>query len=351
MLGDGAGALVVEELEHALARNATIYGEIVGYGATSDAYHITLPEKTGAGAAKAMELAMEEAGIKPEQVSYINAHGTSTPANDSTETNAIKLAFGDVAKDVAISSTKSMTGHLLGAAGAVEAVMCVKALQDDILPPTINYKTPDEECDLDYIPNEARKVEKAEYALSNSLGFGGHNAVLCFKKWNKMKFDEVKELIAIFEKSDMGEMEIKLDGDSVHLGRNASFSVGNSETETVKTVIAGAESGMVSAAQTNGAVSNDTDINQTADVEKESVSADDKLVTAPIVGTYYQSQAPDKPPFVKVGDTVAKGDVVCIIEAMKFMNEVVSEVSGKIVEVLVEDGEFVEFGQPLFRVQ
>ncbi|RHU72335.1 acetyl-CoA carboxylase biotin carboxyl carrier protein [Butyribacter intestini] len=168
---------------------------------------------------------------------------------------------------------------------------------------------------------------------------------------NKMKFDEVKELIAIFEKSDMGEMEIKLDGDSVHLGRNASFSVGNSETETVKTVIAGAESGMVSAVQTNGAVSNDTDINQTADVEKESMSADDKLVTAPIVGTYYQSQAPDKPPFVKVGDTVAKGDVVCIIEAMKFMNEVVSEVSGKIVEVLVEDGEFVEFGQPLFRVQ
>jgi len=185
VLGDGAGALVVEELEHALARNATIYGEIVGYGATSDAYHITLPEKTGAGAAKAMELAMEEAGIKPEQVSYINAHGTSTPANDSTETNAIKLAFGDVAKDVAISSTKSMTGHLLGAAGAVEAVMCVKALQDDILPPTINYKTPDEECDLDYIPNEARKVEKAEYALSNSLGFGGHNAVLCFKKWGE----------------------------------------------------------------------------------------------------------------------------------------------------------------------
>ncbi len=183
VLGDGAGVLVVEELEHALARNATIYGEIVGYGATSDAYHITLPEKSGAGAAKAMEIAMEEAGIKPEQVSYINAHGTSTPANDSTETNAIKLAFGDAAKDVAVSSTKSMTGHLLGAAGAVEAIMCVKALQEDILPPTINYKTPDEECDLDYIPNEARKVEKAEYALSNSLGFGGHNAVLCFKKW------------------------------------------------------------------------------------------------------------------------------------------------------------------------
>lgn len=166
-----------------------------------------------------------------------------------------------------------------------------------------------------------------------------------------MKFDEVKELIAIFEKSDMGEMEIKLDGDSVHLGRNASFSVGNSETETVKTVITGAENGMVSAVQTNGAVSDEADVNQTSDKEADSVSEDDKLVTAPIVGTYYQSQAPDKPPFVKVGDTVAKGDVVCIIEAMKFMNEVVSEVSGKIVEVLVEDGEFVEFGQPLFKVQ
>lgn len=166
-----------------------------------------------------------------------------------------------------------------------------------------------------------------------------------------MKFDEVKELIAIFEKSDMGEMEIKLDGDSVHLGRNASFSVGNSETETVKTVVTGTENGMVSAVQSNAVTSNDAEVSRTSDRETESVSADDKLVTAPIVGTYYQSQAPDKPPFVKVGDTVAKGDVVCIIEAMKFMNEVVSEVSGKIVEVLVEDGEFVEFGQPLFRVQ
>ena len=168
-----------------------------------------------------------------------------------------------------------------------------------------------------------------------------------------MKFDEVKELIAIFEKSDMGEMEIKLDGDSVHLGRNASFSVGSSETENVKTVITtGANPENVSATKNSGAAFDETKGIQSSEKEVESADTEDtKTVTAPIVGTYYQSQAPDKPPFVKVGDTVAKGDVVCIIEAMKFMNEVVSEVSGKIVEVLVEDGEFVEFGQPLFRVQ
>lgn len=170
-----------------------------------------------------------------------------------------------------------------------------------------------------------------------------------------MKFDEVKELIAIFEKSDMGEMEIKLDGDSVHLGRNASFSVGSGDAENVKTVINGtkADGGQFTNNTTSDSRLDETDSKQPDDQEKQTadVPADAKLVTAPIVGTYYQSQAPDKPPFVNVGDTVAKGDVVCIIEAMKFMNEVVSEVSGEIVEVLVEDGEFVEFGQPLFRVK
>ena len=185
VLGEGAGVVVLEELEHAKARGAHIYAEVVGYGATADAFHITSPCEDGSGAAKAMELAMTEAKAAPEEITYINAHGTGTHHNDLFETRAIKLAFGEAAKNVCINSTKSMTGHLLGAAGAVEAVMCVKALQDDILPPTINYKTPDEECDLDYIPNEARKVEKAEYALSNSLGFGGHNAVLCFKKWGE----------------------------------------------------------------------------------------------------------------------------------------------------------------------
>ncbi len=184
VMGDGSGILILEELEHALARKATIYGEIVGYGVTADAYHMTAPTPDGSGAAAAIKAAMEEAGIVPEQVAYINAHGTSTHANDSGETAAIKLALGDAAYNTPVSSTKSMTGHLLGAAGAIEAIICVKALEEGYLPPTINYKNPDEECDLDYIPNTGRSVERAEYAVSNSLGFGGHNGVLCFKKWN-----------------------------------------------------------------------------------------------------------------------------------------------------------------------
>ncbi len=185
VMGDGAGILILEELEHAKARGAKIYAEIVGYGATGDAYHMTAPAPDGSGGAKAMEIAMAEAGIQPEQVSYINAHGTSTHSNDSSETLAIKTALGEAAKTVPISSTKSMTGHLLGAAGAVEAIVCVKALEEGFLPPTINYHNPDEECDLDYIPNTGREVPDAEYALSNSLGFGGHNGVLCFKKWSE----------------------------------------------------------------------------------------------------------------------------------------------------------------------
>lgn len=185
VMGDGAGILILEELEHAKARGAKVYAEIVGYGATGDAYHMTAPAPDGSGGAKAMEIAMAEAGIQPEQVSYINAHGTSTHANDSSETLAIKTALGEAAKTVPISSTKSMTGHLLGAAGAVEAIVCVKALEEGFLPPTINYHNPDEECDLDYIPNTGREVPDAEYALSNSLGFGGHNGVLCFKKWSE----------------------------------------------------------------------------------------------------------------------------------------------------------------------
>lgn len=183
VMGDGAGILILEELEHALARNATIYGEIAGFGSTCDAYHMTAPSPDGSGAARAMKLAMEEAGITPADVAYINAHGTSTHANEASETAAIKLAFGDEAYKTPVSSTKSMTGHLLGAAGAIEAIVCLKALEEGFLPPTINYHTPDEECDLDYIPNTGRKADGAVYALSNTFGFGGHNGVLCFKKW------------------------------------------------------------------------------------------------------------------------------------------------------------------------
>ncbi|MGN0145076.1 MAG: beta-ketoacyl-ACP synthase II [Clostridium sp.] len=181
VMGEGAGVLVLESLEHAQARGANIIAEISGYGSTCDAYHITSPIPDGSGAAKAMNDAIKEGGITPEQVSYINAHGTSTQLNDKFETTAIKKVFGEDTR-VPVSSTKSMTGHLLGAAGAIEAIICAKALEEGFIPPTIGYSTPDEGLDLDYVPNEGRKQE-LEYALTNSLGFGGHNAVLLLKKW------------------------------------------------------------------------------------------------------------------------------------------------------------------------
>ena len=181
VMAEGAGVVVLEEYEHAKARGAKIYAEIVGYGATSDAYHITSPAPGGEGGARAMKLAMEEANVKPEEITYINAHGTSTHLNDSCETQAIKTALGEEnARKVMVSSTKGHTGHLLGAAGAVEAIICSKAIQEGFVPATINYKVPDEECDLDIVPNEGRKVE-IKYAISNSLGFGGHNSSLLFK--------------------------------------------------------------------------------------------------------------------------------------------------------------------------
>lgn len=182
IIGEGGAILVLEELEHAKARGAEIYAEVVGYGATCDAYHITSPDPNGEAAAKAMSLSIEEAGLRPEEVGYINAHGTSTPLNDKYETGAIKITFGEAADKVAISSTKSMTGHLLGAAGAVESIACAMALKEGIIPPTVGFKTADPECDLDYVTEGVRRVE-LKAAISNSLGFGGHNATLCFKKY------------------------------------------------------------------------------------------------------------------------------------------------------------------------
>jgi 3-oxoacyl-[acyl-carrier-protein] synthase II len=179
VMAEGGAALILEEREHAQARGATVYAELVGYGMSADAYHITLPRPGGDGAARAMKAALDHARITPEDISVINAHGTSTPANDVTETLAIKTVFGDRAYRIPTSSTKSMTGHLLGGAGAVEAIASVLTIRDGTIPPTINYATPDPECDLDYVPNEAREAE-VRYVMSNSFGFGGHNVALIF---------------------------------------------------------------------------------------------------------------------------------------------------------------------------
>ncbi len=184
VMGEGAGVVILEELEHAKKRNAKIYAEIVGYGATSDAYHITSPSPDGEGGARAMKIAIQEANIKPEDITYINAHGTSTHLNDDSETKAIKIALGKASEKVMVSSTKGHTGHLLGAAGGIEAIVCAKAIEEGFVPPTINYKVPDEKCDLDIVPNVGRKVN-IEYAMSNSLGFGGHNSSILLKKYIK----------------------------------------------------------------------------------------------------------------------------------------------------------------------
>lgn len=182
VMAEGAAVLILESLSHALERGAHIYAEMKGYGATGDAYHITAPAEGGEGASRAMAIALRKAGLTPEDVDYINAHGTSTAINDRMETMAIRNLFGPRAYDVAVSSTKSMTGHLLGAAGAVEAIVCVKAIVHSVIPPTINYETPDPECDLDYVPNVARET-RVRAAMSNSLGFGGHNASLLFTEY------------------------------------------------------------------------------------------------------------------------------------------------------------------------
>jgi len=181
VMGEGGAVLVLESLEHADARGVRPLAEVTGYGMSADAYHITLPRPGGSGAARAMKAAMDDAGLAPEGIGYINAHGTSTSANDSTETAAIRLALGAEADTTPVSSTKSMTGHILGGAGSVEAVFSILALADQVLPPTINYETPDPECDLDYVPNVAREVE-FDHAMSNSFGFGGHNVSLIFSK-------------------------------------------------------------------------------------------------------------------------------------------------------------------------
>jgi 3-oxoacyl-[acyl-carrier-protein] synthase II len=182
-MGEGSGILILESLEHAQARGADVLCEFTGYGTTDDAHHVSAPAENGAGAANSMRLALEDANLRPQDISYINAHGTSTPLNDRSETAAIKTVFGQHAYHVPVSSTKSMTGHLLGASGAVEAAVCAMTLQQSILLPTINYETPDPDCDLDYVPNTPRPL-KVEHVMSNSFGFGGHNATLILSRYH-----------------------------------------------------------------------------------------------------------------------------------------------------------------------
>lgn len=183
LMGEGAAVLILESLEHATNRNANIIGEVVGYGVTNDAFHISAPAEKGAGAALCMQMALDDAGLTITDIDYINAHGTSTPINDKTETEAIKTVFGEHAYNIPVSSTKSMIGHMLGASGAMEALFCIKALQDHRIPPTINYEYPDPECDLDYVPNKSREL-KSRYIMSNSFGFGGHNGTLIFESFS-----------------------------------------------------------------------------------------------------------------------------------------------------------------------
>lgn len=184
IMAEGSGILVIEELEHARKRGAEIYAELIGYGASADAHHLTAPAPGGEGAARCMQMALDDAGIGPEDVDYINAHGTSTPLNDKFETMAIKTVFGDTAEKVPVSSTKSMHGHLLGAAGGVESIACLLAMRENLIPPTINYEVPDPDCDLDYVPNQAREAS-VDIALSNSFGFGGHNGTLIFRRFSE----------------------------------------------------------------------------------------------------------------------------------------------------------------------
>lgn len=185
LMGEGAAVVMLESLEHAQARGARILAEVVGYGITNDAFHLSAPSTNGSGAALCMRNALDDAGLQPADIDYVNAHGTSTPLNDKNETAAIKSVLGEHAYDIPVSSTKSMTGHMLGASGAMEAVFCVKAMQDKTIPPTINYENPDPECDLDYVPNQARSLEP-EYCMSNSFGFGGHNGTIILRAGDKV---------------------------------------------------------------------------------------------------------------------------------------------------------------------
>ena len=350
VIGEGAGVVVLEELEHAKKRGAKILAELAGYGSTCDAFHITSPAEDGSGAAKAMELAMEEAGVKPEEVDYINAHGTGTHHNDLFETRAVRRAFGESADHLKMSSTKSMIGHLLGAAGAVELIVCVKSIEEGYIHPTVGTTNPGEGCDLDYVINGAVEQE-VNVAISNSLGFGGHNASLLVKKYEEqtdMDYQQILELVK--EVSKAGLTNFEYTEGNIRIAMSCPQPEGKIVVPASN--IALQEAIGVSANSVNGANTAGTEGVAAQSQAAEAVGEKGgNLVKSPLVGTFYTAPSEDAEPFIKVGDTVKKGQTLAIVEAMKLMNEIESEFDGVVTEILVENEENVEYGQPLFRIQ
>ncbi len=349
VLGEGAGILVLEELEHARKRSARIYAELVGYGATGDAFHITSPCEDGSGAARAMELAMQEAETEPDQIGYINAHGTGTHHNDLFETRAIKRAFGEAAKQVTVNSTKSMIGHLLGAAGAVEAIVCVKTLQEGFIHQTVGTKETDAECDLDYTIG-APKQKKLDYAMSNSLGFGGHNATILMKRYEEgyegvtdMELEQIAELIDRVSASELDSFCLEQNGMRLSLKKKQPRKQTDPETQsTLVQLQKQSESPQEQSKQMSPVELTGTEPTKTEHT---------KTVVSPLVGIFYAAPAEDAEPFVQEGDGIEKGQTLGIVEAMKLMNELESDYCGTVKQILVSNGEMVEYGQPLFIVE
>ena len=343
VLGEGAGILVLEELEHARKRSARIYAELVGYGATGDAFHITSPCEDGSGAARAMELAMQEAETEPDQIGYINAHGTGTHHNDLFETRAIKRAFGEAAKQVTVNSTKSMIGHLLGAAGAVEAIVCVKTLQEGFIHQTVGTKETDAECDLDYTIG-APKQKKLDYAMSNSLGFGGHNATILMKRYEEGNREEqIAELIDRVSASELDSFCLEQNGMRLSLKKKQPRKQTDPETQsTLVQLQKQSESPQEQSKQMSPVELTGTEPTKTEHT---------KTVVSPLVGIFYAAPAEDAEPFVQEGDGIEKGQTLGIVEAMKLMNELESDYCGTVKQILVSNGEMVEYGQPLFIVE
>ena len=347
VMGEGSGMLVLESLEHAEKRGATILAEVVGYGNTCDAYHMTSPHPEGQGAIKAMKLALEEAEISPEQVAYVNAHGTSTPANEKGESGAIVAVLG---KDVPVSSTKSFTGHLLGAAGAVEAIATIEAMRHSFVPKTAGTSELSDYIEANVVYGQGLEQE-IPYAISNTFGFGGHNAVLAFKRWEgQMNINEIKDLMAQFDQSSLREFSYKNQSDELTFSKNeGQAAVATAPAVSAAPIVAPVQPASAPVLEPVPQAA-PTAAPEVA-LEAPTPAAEGDVVESPLVGVAYLAAGPDKPAFVSVGDQVKKGQTLMIIEAMKVMNEVPAPKDGLVTEILVQNEEMVEFGKGLVRIK